>query len=89
MRLFKIKLNRIHEQYENLTAYEVAKQLNLNENTVRKFLTSEVIRERLPNHVIEIAEFYGVDWKNPDVVEIIEVDEDSQEGQEETLLATA
>lgn len=87
MRLFKIKLNRIHEQENLFTPYEVAKQLNLNENTVRKYLTREVTGQMLPVYIEAIASFYGVDWH--DVVEIIDTDEGSEEGQKETLLATA
>lgn len=58
-----------------LTPYSVAKQLGLNKNTVRKYLEQDVTAEYLPTHVIDIVEFLGLDWRNPDVIEVIEVEE--------------
>lgn len=58
-----------------LTAYAVAKQLGLNKNTVHKYLVQDVTAEYLPAHVIDIAEFLGLDWRDPDVIEVIQVEE--------------
>jgi len=88
VRLFKIKLNRIHEEREGPTAYEIAKRLNLNENTVRTYLSGEVTRRMLPVYIKDLADFFGVDWRDSNIVEIIEVADD-EAGQEETLLASA
>lgn len=71
---FRIKLNRAHEKSGN-TAYAVAKALDLNEGTVRKYLTSEVETEVLLSHVILIAKFYDLNWRDPAVVEVIEYDD--------------
>ena len=80
---FKIKLAEPHEQ-SGLTAYAVAKSLKLNQNTVRKYVSEDVIAEALYPHVIDLVEFYGLDWRDPNVVEVIE---DAPEGQTKTPLA--
>lgn len=92
VQLFKIKLKHIHDKYADehgITAYGVAKRTGIHENTVRMFVSDDVIRQSVSIQVVKLCEFYGVDWKNPDIVEVIEVDEDFEQGQEETLLATA
>lgn len=71
---FLIKLKGAHER-AGLTSYSVAKQLGLNQSTVRKYLTEMVEAEFLPNHVIQIVEFLGLDWRDPNVIEVIEGDE--------------
>jgi transcriptional regulator with XRE-family HTH domain len=68
---FLIKLSD-HVNKQHWTAYAVAKQLGLNQTTVRKFMSGHVVMEYLPNHVIQIAEFYGLDWHDKSVVEVIE-----------------
>lgn len=69
-----------------LTAYAVAKKLQLNKNTVRKYLSEDVVLEQLPSHVIDIVEFFGLDWRNPDVIEVIEVDDGVESPENETAL---
>lgn len=73
MRRFLIKLKDAHEE-KGLTAYAVAKTLNMNWNTVSKYVTAYVETETLPVQVIELTEFYGLDWRDPAVIEVI-VDE--------------
>ena len=75
---FLINLKDAHEK-SGLTAYAVAKRLNLNESTVRKYATQIVETTELLSHVILLAEFYGVDWHDPTIVLVIEGDE--SEGQ--------
>lgn len=82
---FIIKLHEAHAK-SGLTAYRVATDLGLNEGTVRKYLTGEVKAEVLPNHVLKLAEYYGLDWRDPSVIEVIEQSED-ESGQLKTLLA--
>jgi len=81
---FIIKLRKAHLK-SGLSAYMVAKKLNLNEGTVRKYATQDVEAEFLPNHVLQLIEFYGLDWRDPDVIEVIH-DEDETLGQLKTLL---
>jgi hypothetical protein len=80
---FLIKLADHHKR-SGLSAYEVAKRLNLNEVTVRKYLKQNVVAEFLPDHVIELVKFYGLNWQDPNVIEVIEVDE---EEETESLIA--
>lgn len=74
MRRYLIKLKDVHDK-SGLTTYAVAKKLGLNQNTVRKYVTSYVEAEMLPVYISKLAEFYGVDWRSPDVVEVIEGEE--------------
>lgn len=70
---FRIKLNEVSAaDPRNLTPYAVAKRLGLNKNTVNKYLTEEVETDELLSHVLQLAEFFGADWRDPDVIEVIE-----------------
>lgn len=75
---FLIKLKEPHEK-SGLSAYAVAKQLNLNASTVRKFVNNDVVAEFLPDHVLKIIQFYGLDWRDPKVIEIIEAPDEDPE----------
>lgn len=89
---FRINLKDAHEK-SGLTSYAVAKQLNINspdkpivtESTVRKYATRIVETDVLLSYVILMAEFYGVDWHDPAIVQVIE--EDESEGQMKAPLA--
>lgn len=76
-RRFLIKLQKAHEDF-GWSTYAVAKELGLAYNTVNKYVSSNVISDTLPTQVIQLAEFYGVDWKDPAVVEVIEDSDDTQ-----------
>lgn len=81
--LFRIRLNELHKK-SGLTAYAVAKETGLIQNTVRKYLTEEIVTERVHSYIVTLAEFYGADWR--DVVEVIE-DDDLPEIETPLLLA--
>ena len=85
---FLVKLKEPHER-SGLSAYEVAKRLGLNAVTVRKWVTNNVEAEFLPDHVLKIVNFYGLDWRDPAVIEVVDVAEDESTGQLKTLLASA
>jgi transcriptional regulator with XRE-family HTH domain len=70
-----------------LTAYAVAKRLGLNKNTVNKYLKQDVVAEYLPAHVLDIAGFLGLDWRDPDVIEVIEVEDGGESPENEAALA--
>jgi len=72
---FLINLKNTHEK-SGLTSYAVAKQLDLNQGTVRKYTTQIVETDELLSHVIAMADFYGVDWHDPAIVEVIAGDEE-------------
>lgn len=72
---FLIKLKNVHEQH-GLSPYAVAKKLDLNQNTVRKYLTEDVETDELLSHVLMLIDFFDLDWKDPAVIEVIEAEED-------------
>lgn len=81
---YVIKLKGAHEKAK-LTPYAVARDTGLNYNTVNKYLSNEVKADVLPSHVITLCEFFHLDWHDPAVIEVVNVDESS--GQFKTLLA--
>jgi hypothetical protein len=81
---YVIKLKGAHKNAK-LTPYAVARDTGLNYNTVNKYLSNTVKTDVLPAHVITLCEFFHLDWHNPAVIEVVNVDEPS--GQEKTLLA--
>lgn len=72
---FIIRLKAAHDQ-TGLTAYAVAKELGLNQNTVRKYISEDVVAEMLPAYIVDLARFYGLELR--DVIQIIETDEDPE-----------
>ena len=79
---FRIDLQSAHKK-SGKTPYAVARDLNLNQNTVRKYATEIVESDWLPSHVIQLAEYYEVDWRDPAVVQVIE----DTDPKSKTLLA--
>ena len=65
---FLIKLAAIHQK-SGLTPYAVARETGLNENTVRKYVTEDVFSERIYSHIVTLTDFYGVDWRDPNIIE--------------------
>lgn len=74
-RKFLVKLKDVHEK-SNKTIYRVAKESGVVYNTAKRYVTNWVETDFLSPEVIQLAEYYGVDWRDPAVVEIIEVDEE-------------
>lgn len=75
---FKINLKAVHEK-TTLTAYAVAKATGLSQATVRRYAyEDDVVLDYVPTTVVALANFYGVDWRSPDIVEVIE---DGEEGE--------
>jgi hypothetical protein len=83
---FLVKLKGPHDK-SGLSAYEVAKRLGLNAVTVRKWVSKDIEAEFLPDHVLKIVHFYGLDWRDPAVIEVIDSGKDESSGQAKTLLA--
>lgn len=68
---FRINLKDAHER-SGVTAYQVAKETGLALGTVYKYSRSSDIKtDRLENPVIVLAQYYGVDWRDPAVVEVV------------------
>lgn len=70
---FVIKLHQVHRE-RGLSVYRVAKSTGINKNTVLKYLANgDIIIGRLESHVLELAKFYGVDWRDPAIIDVVEV----------------
>jgi hypothetical protein len=73
---FHIHLSEAHNK-TGLTSYavwkEVKKKINISKTTVRRYATEEnVILDHLPSTALALMEFYGVDWRDPNIVEVID-----------------
>lgn len=74
--MFRIKLKKAHDA-TGLSPYRVWKLTGVAQNTIRKYVdVDEVIADRIESVVVRLAEFYGVDWRDPEVVEVVQVGED-------------
>jgi hypothetical protein len=69
---FRVKLKAAHDK-TGLTAYMVGKKTGIAINTVSKYITDdEVVVDYIPTTVVKLAEFYGLDWRDSKVIEVIE-----------------
>ena len=83
---FIVRLKHVHDK-TGLTPYAVAKKISAAENTVRKYIESdEVVGHTMYGAVIELCDFYGVDWHDPSIVEVV-IEEDSEEEIKTALIA--
>lgn len=79
MNRFRIKLGEIHKQTK-LSPYMVAKQTGLAQNTVRKYVeVDEIVVDYIPSSLITLTGFYGVDWRDPAIIEVIEAEDAVEE----------
>lgn len=79
MRRFKVKLGEVHKQ-SGKTRYRVAKESGLSHNTVQKYVSvPEVIVDYIPATLILLTEVYGVDWRDPAIIEVIEAEDAVEE----------
>jgi len=87
---FKVKLARFHKE-SGKSAYQVAKDTGLNYGTVSAWTKEDREVTLLPDHIIKLIAYYGLDWTDPAVIEIIEAseppDQDNTPGQVKTLVA--
>lgn len=77
MKRFLIKLSKLHTD-SGVSVYGVHKATGLAYNTVNKYVNGDVVSENLPYQALRLIEFYGGDWRDPSVVEIIEVDDEEE-----------
>lgn len=83
---FVIKLGPVHER-SGLTRYRVAKDLNLSHNTVAKYVDEpQIVVDYITPMVTALCDYYGVDWRDPAIIELIE---DEEEETESPLLAVS
>ena len=75
---FVIRLKGAH-QASGQSYAEVKRAIgNISPTTVGYYASQERISKRVPIEVIQMAEHYGVDWRDPAIVEVIELDDDEQ-----------
>lgn len=69
---FKIHLKAAHDK-SGLTAYEVWKKTGVVQSTVKKYISDEpVISDYVHVAVVQLADFYGVDWRDKSIVAIVD-----------------
>jgi len=74
MQKFSITLKPIHEK-TGLSPYMVAKRLGVSQTTVRKYVDNdEVVQAFVPIVVVQLADFYGVNWRDPAIVNVIDAE---------------
>jgi len=72
--VFVINLKTAHQQ-SGLTRYRVAKDTGLSHNTVSKYVEADTVQSKyLPSEVVRLATYLGVDWRDPEIVHLIEVE---------------
>lgn len=75
---FRVSLKQVHEQ-TGLTHYAVAKRANVAINTVVRYTEKDVIElDRIESSLVRLLDAYGLDWRNPAVVEIVDCDENPE-----------
>lgn len=83
---FRLHLQAIHKQ-SGFSVYDVAEALGMSKNTVWKYVRPDVVEfDYLPSTVLDLCEFYGVDWRDKSILEVFE---ESTEGQQKPLLVAA
>lgn len=88
MKKFRVRIKQAHDA-TGLSVYAVTKETGLSYNTVKKYvLPEQVIADYLPTEVLKLVEYYGLDWRNPAVLELVEVDPDEPEQSEAQPAAT-
>lgn len=77
-KVYRVRLK--HLNVEGLTAYAIAKEVGITQTTVMKYIRDdEVILDTLPISVVNLAAFFGRDWRDSDIVQVIEVEEPDPE----------
>ena len=75
---------------ETRTIYKLAQKSGVTFNTVKKYIAGDISTPYLTTEVIQLCQYFGIDWHDPAFVEVIEVSEDEESpGQFKSLLTTA
>ena len=68
---FVIRLQDAHNK-KRVTPYRVWKETGVQKNTVKRYAENkEVVLDFLPSTAIILANYYGVDWRDPAIVDVI------------------
>lgn len=81
------KLNEARLNPETPTIYKIAQKSGVTFNTVKKYIAGDVSTPYLTAEVMQLCEFFGLDWRNPSVVEEVTIADVDESGQLKTLLA--
>jgi len=69
---FRIKLRDAHRN-KGVTFYRVSKETGLAPNTPRKYADVDYVdSEYIPVTVVTLCQFYGVDWRDPKIIEVVD-----------------
>ena len=74
---------------ETKTIYKIAQKSDVNFNTVKKYFAGDVKTPYLTGEVMQLCEYFGLDWRDPAVVEEFTSEENKSTGQIKTLLVPA
>jgi len=81
---FVVKLKPVHDK-TGLSYYAVSKLSGVVINTVKKYSAADRLEaHRFDISVVKLCRFYGVDWRDPQYVEIMEDGEEEADVDEET-----
>ena len=65
-------LKSAHER-TGMSPYAIAKKTDIAINTVVKYTEDDVVEtKQLWGIVVKLCEFYGLDWRDPNVIEVVE-----------------
>lgn len=67
-----VHLKAAHEA-SGLSKYRVSKDTGIAMNTVAKYVDEESVQlSYIPAAVLELISFYGEDWRDPKIIEVLE-----------------
>lgn len=69
---FVVRLKTAHD-LTGLSAYAVGKQTGIPHNTIQKYISQEEVEVRqLWSVIVQLANYYGVDWRDPEIIGVVE-----------------
>ena len=69
---FVVRLKQAHVK-SGKSKYRVARDNGLSDTTVSKYVDEDFVSfGQLPTQVIKLCEYYGVDWRDPAIVELVD-----------------
>lgn len=69
---FRVRLHDVHRK-TGLSPYAVGKQAGVAQNTVKKYVEPPYFEaDRIETTLISLLNFYGLNWRDPSVIEIVE-----------------
>jgi predicted transcriptional regulator len=81
-------LSEAQRSPETKTVYKLAQKTGVTFNTVKKYIAGDVTTPYITGEVLKLCEYFGLDWRDENVIEPIEV-EDESSGQIKTVFARA